>query len=134
MFRPVFLSIVLYFFMKYLAFYMLLMFKNSDFYLLETGSIKTSGDLFYYLWLFLFLPVVCTAIFSVPLYFSFRVHNVIYFFLIVSLILVAEYFVYTYFASQADLVNGLYNALISILFLLLFFFRSIRSLLSLGTS
>ena len=133
MFRPIFLSIVFYFFIKYLIFYVFMMFRNNNFYLLEVSSIKNGEDLFYYLWLFLFLPVVCIVIFSVPLYFAFRVNNVLYFFLIAGLVLVGEYFVYTYFASQTDLLNGIFNAVISVLFLLLFFFRSIRSLLNLGT-
>ena len=85
---------------------------------------------FYYLWLFLFLPVLCSIIFSSPIYFTFKVKNGIYFILLLSAILIAEYFLYTYWASQADLMNGVYNGIISLSLLLLFFFKHISLLLN----
>ncbi|MEM6738131.1 MAG: hypothetical protein AAGA02_15440 [Bacteroidota bacterium] len=128
MLKPTVLNILLYIFLKYIAFYVFMMFKNNDFYLLELNTIGNGEDLFYYLWMFLFLPVVCMVIFSAPLYFSFKVHDVTYFILIIGGYLVVEYFIYTYLASQADLVNGLFNGLISTVFLLLFFYKPIKAL------
>jgi hypothetical protein len=104
------------------------MFKNSDYYLLEVSSIENSEDLFYYLWMFLFLPVVSMLIFTVPLYFSFKVNNVAYFLIIAGVCIIIEYFIYTYLASQADLMNGVFNGIISVVFFLLFFYRPIKSL------
>lgn len=102
-----------------------MMFKNDNYGLLKVNEIKNGGDLFYYLWLFLFLPIVCMVIFSAPVYFSFKVKRPIYFTLIIIAVLIVEYFFYTWSASQADLMNGVYNGLISVAFLLLFFYRYI---------
>ncbi|QMU65842.1 MAG: hypothetical protein GKR88_17195 [Flavobacteriaceae bacterium] len=87
---------------------------------------KNGEDWFYYLWLILFLPIVSILVFSAPLYFSFKVSNERYFMLIIGAVLVAEYFAYTYLASQASLMNGVYNGITGILFLFLFFFQSIK--------
>jgi hypothetical protein len=89
-----------------------------------SGECKiNSEDVFYYLWLFLFLPVVCNILFSIPTYFAFKVKKGIYFMLVISVVLLAEYFLYTYNATPADLMNGVYNAIISLVVLLLFFFK-----------
>lgn len=101
------------------------MFKNGNYGLLKVNEIKNGEDLFYYLWLFLFLPIVCMVIFSTPVYFLFQVKRPIYFTLIIIAVLVAEYLFYTWSASQADLMNGVFNGLISVVFLLLFFYRYI---------
>lgn len=132
MLKPTLLNVLLYWFVKYIAFYVLMMFKNNDFTLISLGNIKTSGDLFYYLWMFLFLPGISILLFSLPIYFSFKVSNTVYFLLIIAAVLIVEYFIYTYLASQADLMNGVYNGLLSIIFLLLFFYKPISSLFKNG--
>ena len=126
MLKPFFKNILLFFFIKYFLFYILLMFKNSDYTFIQIGSLRNYDDVIYYLWIFLFLPVLCNIIFSVPLYFSFKIKQGVYFLLLLIVILVAEYFLYTYYASQADLMNGVYNGIISLLLLFLFFFKHIR--------
>lgn len=125
MLKPSFRNILLYLLTKYIVFYVFMMFKNNDFYFVNPG-IRNGADLFYYLWIFLFLPVVCMFIFTVPLYFVFKKKNTIYFTLIIIVFLVVEYFIYTYFASQANLMNGLYNEVVSLLMLFIFFFRHIN--------
>lgn len=119
------LNILLFWFVKYIAFYVFMMFKNNNFAFLKVNEIKTGEDLFYYLWLFLFLPVVSMLIFTAPVYFSFKVKSLVYFALVIAAVLIVEYFVYTYLASTSDFMNGVYNGIISVLFLLLFFFRHI---------
>jgi hypothetical protein len=123
-----FLNIIFYFFIKYVALYVLMMFKNNNYAFLEVSNIKSGQDLFYYLWMFLFLPMVNMILFSAPLYYSLKTNSVLYFLLIIAGYLVAEYFVYTYLASQKDLTNGVYNGIISIAFLLLFFYKPISSI------
>src|SRR5690606_8729484 len=123
MLKPRVPNILLFWFVKYVVFYILLMFKNNNYGLLEVNEIKNEEDLFYYLWLLLFLPIVCMVIFSVTVYFSFKVKKPIYFSLMIIAVLVAEYLFYTRSASQANLMNGLCNVLISVAFLLLFFYR-----------
>jgi len=126
MLKTTILNILLYFFVKYMAFYTFLMFKDSNFKLLNVNNIKNGADLFYFLWLLLFLPVVCMIIFTALLYFSFRVKNAVYFFLIIGVTFIAEYFLYVYLTSQKQIdINGVYNGILSILFLLLFFFKHI---------
>ena len=123
-----FVKIFLFWLAKYAAFYVFMMFKTGNYAFIKIYEIKNGEDLFYYLWIFLFLPVISFMIFSVPMYFSFRVKNLVYYVLIMVAILGTEYFLYTSLASQADLMNGIYNGIISVLFLLLFFFRHIRNL------
>lgn len=123
--RPSLVNILLFWFVKYLGLYIFMMFKNDNYALLKVNSIRNKEDLFYYLWLFLFLPVVCMLIFSIPMYYSFRAKSAMYFTFIICAILVVEYFIYTWLASQANLMNGIYNGIISIIFLTLFFYRYI---------
>lgn len=122
-----FIKILLFWLTKYIAFYILMMFKNNNYALIMVNDLKTGEDFFIYLWTFLFFPIVCIILFSIPLYFSFKVKTFANFILIVLAILLAEYFIYTYLASQTDLMNGVYNGIISILFLSLFFFRQISN-------
>jgi hypothetical protein len=131
MLKPAFLNILLYLFVKYLVFYVYLMFKNNDYYFLEPG-IRDGADLFYYLWLLLFLPFTSILLFSAPIYYSFKLNRAIYFMVLISGVLVAEYFLYTHLASQADLMNGVYNGILSVLFLFLFFFKHIRFIFKQG--
>lgn len=127
MLKPTVINILLFWFAKYIAFYVLMMFKNNNYALIGLDNLKTGEDWFYYLWIFLFLPVVCMVVFSTPVYFSFRVKSLIYFVLIIAAILVTEYLFYTWSASQVNLMNGIYNGIISLLFLVLFFYRHISS-------
>ena len=125
MLRPFYRNVLLYFFVKYLFFYIFLMFKNSDYSLIQIGALKNSQDVFYYLWIFLSLPILNSIFFSAPLYYSFKLKKGISFVLLWGAILIAEYFLYTYLASQADLMNGVYNGILSVIVLLLFFYKEI---------
>ncbi len=127
MLKPSIYNILFYILIKYLVFYVLMMFKSNNFYLISPG-IRDVVDLYYYLWLFLFLPIACILLFSGPIYFAFRLKKPIYFSLIISAFWIAEYFVYTYLASPLNWINGLYNGVISVLFLFLFFFNYIKLL------
>jgi hypothetical protein len=127
MLRPAFKNIVLFFFVKYLLFYILLMFKNKDYSLIQIGSLKNTQDVFYYFWIFLFLPVVNSILFSAPIFFSFKVKSQFYFIPLIFGILIAEYFVYVYFTSDKHIdINGIYNGIISLLLLCLFFIKYIN--------
>jgi hypothetical protein len=121
--KVAFWKILFYWLIKYIVFYVFMMFKNKDYYLINPG-IRNGEDLVYYLWIFLSLPIICSLLFSVPIYLSFRSKKMVYIVLSLLLIVIAEYFVYTYMASQTDRFNGLYNALISIVIFILFFFSS----------
>ncbi len=128
MFKLNFSNILLYILVKYFVLYGVLMIKGSNTKLLEIGSIKNGEDLFYYLWVILFLPIVCMIIFSAPLYFTLKVKGLIKFISLITLIFIAEFFLYTYLASQADYINGIINAVIGLLLLFIFFYKSIIAL------
>jgi hypothetical protein len=128
MFKPSVLNILLFWFVKYIIFYVLHMFKTDNYTLVGFRELKTGEDWFLYLWMFLFLPVICSLIFTAPMYYSFKVKNVFYFVLIIVLILVVEYILYTWLASQADLSNGIYNGAITLLLFHLFFFSRIKAI------
>jgi len=130
MLRPALRNILIFFFVKYFLFYVFLMFKNKDYTFIEINSLRNFEDLFYYLWVFLFLPVVCCLIFSAPIYFAFKIKNEIYFGLLMGAIFIGEYFLYTYYASQSDLTNGVYNGIISVLLFALLFYKKIKLLFS----
>ncbi len=122
MLRPVFKNILLFFFVKYLLFYILLMFKNNDYSLVQLNKLRNFQDVFYYLWIFLFLPITCVIIFSAPIYFSFKLKNELLFVTLVVTVFVAEYFIYVYFTSNKYLdVNGIYNGILSFILFFLFF-------------
>ena len=120
------LNFILFWFVKYILFYTLQMFKSGNYALIEFNKLKTNEDWFYYLWLFLFMPVLCIIIFTVPMYFSFRTKNFLLFSLTIIAIVLIEYLLYTWLASQADLTNGIYNALLTLIFFILFFFKRIK--------
>jgi hypothetical protein len=123
-----FKKIFLFMFLKYFVFYVFMMFKNSNYALIEIGNLNSFGDVFYYLWIFLFLPTVCYALFSAPIYYSFSKRNLNIFMLVNVGILIAEYIVYTYLASQSNWYNGMFNAIISIVCFPLVFWKEIGEL------
>jgi len=123
-------NVIVYFFIKYFVFYILMMFKNKDYTLIDITSLKSGQDIFMYLWLFLFLPVVMIILFSVPIYFALKLGRLIILILILTGFLIAEYFVYTYFASQTNSMNGIYNGIISLILFLIFFFKRIIQIVS----
>jgi hypothetical protein len=128
MLKPNFINIVFYFFLKYIVFYFFIMFKNNDFTFIQINELRGFNDLFLYLWMFSFLPIVCSIIFGIPLFLVFRSNNNIYFIVLVSAFIVAEYFLYTYFASQLDFKNGIYNGILTLLFFILFFYKQIAAM------
>lgn len=120
------LTIILYFILKYVAFYLFLAFKHNDFYFFSIHNMTE----FWYWWMLLFLPVTTLTIFIAPIFIMFRTQNRILFLTLFFIILVAEYFLYTYFASQADQMNGIYNAIISSVFFIAFFSKQFRRIFS----
>ncbi len=126
--NPSFVKILVFWLVKYIVFYLFMMFKTGNYAFVKINEIKNGEDLFYYLFLFLFLPIVSMLIFILPMYFSFKVTRFVYFALILGAIIIVEYFIYTSLASQGNLMNGIYNGLITILVLLLFFLSRVSTL------
>jgi hypothetical protein len=123
MMKLTFKNVLLYIFLKYLFFSVFLMFKNKDFKLLEIDNL-IHGHTFVYFFLFMLpLPIVSMIIFSAPIYYSFKLKRFFLFALLIGVVFVAEYFLYTHLASTSNLMNGVYLEVISILLFLLFFYR-----------
>lgn len=106
------------------------MFRNNDYTLIQINSLRNGEDVFFYLWIFMFLPVLCSIIFTAPLYYAFKLNNKWYFIISVLGVIMVEYLLYTYTASQTDLTNGIYNGLISLLLLTLLFFKDFKKKLN----
>ena len=122
------IKIFLFMLIKYFVFYVFMMFKNSNYTLIEIGDLNSFGDVFYYLWIFLFLPIVCFILFSGLIYYSFSKRNLNIFILLNAGLLIAEYIVYTYLASQLNWYNGIFNAIISLVCFPLVFWKEIGEL------
>lgn len=127
-----FLNILLCLLTKYVVFFILLAFIDNRFKTLVIDTAQDGQGIFInsiqYILHVLIFSFVLSLIFSAPLYYSFKTNNIIYFLLIIIGYLVAEYFVYTYLASPKDLTTGVYNGIISIAFLLFFFYKPISSI------
>jgi hypothetical protein len=57
--------------------------------------------------------------------------NAVYFFLLITVTFIAEYLLYVFFTSDKHVdMNGVYNEIISVMFLFIFFFKEISLILS----
>ena len=85
---------------------------------------------FYYLLYVLVFMIIFILAFSAPIYFTFKVKNIVSFICLISIIFIAEYFLYVYLGSQKYFFDkeGIYNGIISISFFILFFYKHIRLL------
>jgi uncharacterized membrane protein YdjX (TVP38/TMEM64 family) len=99
---------------------------NNEFKLLQISNIKNGTDLFYYLWIVLFFPIVDMVLFATPLYFGLKTKKPLSFIIIITITLLIEYFIYAYFTSQ-KLVNrdALFKIIVSLIIIFIFFYKSI---------
>jgi len=125
MMKVSFRNIVVYIFLKYLIFYIFLMFRNNDYTLISVSTLQTFQDWFFYLFIFLFLPVLNILLFTGPIYYLLKLKKITLFVILWVVCLLIEYVIYTRSASQLDLMNGVYLEIIGILLFLLFFYRHI---------
>jgi hypothetical protein len=132
MLKPKYSNILLCLLAKYSIFFLILGFKGNRFEKMVLLNSENTQDfftnLFYYLIYVLIFIIFLILIFSAPIYYSLKLKKVTSFIFTISLILLLEYLVYTYLASQTNLWNGIYNAIISLLFLGLFFYKHIVSM------
>jgi len=118
--------VLLYFLLKYVILYILIMFLKSDYTFLRVDKLKSGEDWYYYVFMFMFLPIINIVLFSAVVYFSFRLKNFIAFIALISLVSIAEYFVYAFFTSQKHVDEyGVYNGIMGILLFILLFHRQI---------
>jgi hypothetical protein len=126
MLQPNKLSICISIILKYFIFYIMLMFINKEFKLLEFNNIKNGQDLFYYLWIVLFFPILDMILCVIPLYFSFKSKRLI-FVISIFFILLIEYLLYAYFTSQKLIDRDAFlKVIINIFLLYVFFYKVIQ--------
>ena len=132
--QPSFVKVLLYLFVKYVVFFFVLAILNDRFKSLvidnsENGKDILMNSLSYAGYLIIF-TLFLILIFAAPIYFLFQVKSIIVFVSFVLVVSTVEYFLYTYFASQTELMNGIYLEIISLLLLFLFFNKAIKLLFS----
>lgn len=128
MLNPSFKNILLYVVLKYIIVYIIFMIATNNFKLLKVGSIRNVEDLFYYLWMILFIPIVNMLLFTAPLFLSFRVKRITYFIILVGLISGLQYLTYVYFTSQRHIdAKGIIIEIIGLILLYTLFFKKIKS-------
>lgn len=127
MLKPKFGGILIYFLIKYIVVYVLFIFIYHNYGMIEhIKDIETSIDLFFYLWMVLFLPLTDVVIFSLPFLFLFRLNNKIYLMACLIIILILEYLVYVYFTSQEIMSSkGIAIELIGLVLFCYLFYRRI---------
>lgn len=127
MLKPKFGGILIYFLIKYIVVYVLFILIYHNYGMIEhIKDIETSIDLFFYLWMVLFLPLTDVVIFSLPFLFLFRLNNKIYLMGCLIIILILEYLVYVYFTSQEIMSSkGIAIELIGLVLFCCLFYRRI---------
>lgn len=124
-------KILFFYLFKYIFLYIFILIKTNDYSLIHVNNIKDLGDLFYYLLLLLFLPVTNFLIFAVPIYYIFKIKNIVYFTILFLILFLLEYFIYVFFTSQHHIdINGLFNALFGLIIFGVIFFKKIKSIVN----
>ena len=134
MFKPKYSNILLCLLAKYSVFFFILAFKGNRFEKMVVVNSENTQDflmnLFYYLIYVMIYIILLILIFSLPFYYCFKIKKPIYFIAFLSIILISEYAIYIYGTSQKYFYDwkGIYNAILSLIFLGLFFHREIISI------
>lgn len=127
MMTPRYINILFYIFIKWIVTYIIFMFLTSNYSMIQMNNLRTIEDIFYYLWLVLFMPVMSMLIFSLPYFLSFKASNSFVFLSSITIIIVIEYLHYVYFNSQKLYdKNGIIFILIGSLIFYFLFSKSIR--------
>lgn len=128
--RPRIINIILYILIKYFIFYIILAIKNENYAVFQMNNIKSYEDFLFYLFLFLSLPTISIVLFSVPFFYIFKIRKTLLFFILLLIVFVIEYFIYTYLASETDFFNGIYLTSVGIILFFVFYFKAIKSIIS----
>jgi hypothetical protein len=125
MIKPTFLNVCICILISYIIFLVTSMVTNEDYRLLEFSNIRSSQDLFYYLWIVLFFPIVDIILFSVPLFYSFKIKKIFVFILTIIAVYMFEYLIIIYFTSQKIYnEDGLQKVIIGVILFFIFFYKN----------
>ncbi len=129
MLKPTICNVVLYFLVKYLLFYVGNIVYQGSYQWLDLSTLKTGQDVFYWLWMFGFLPVVSIVLFAVPLALVLRLTRPVSFSCAVGAFVMVDYAFYVFFNSQKPLdAYGLYHEIIGLVVLAFLFHGRIRAI------
>ena len=129
MLKPTICNVVLYFLVKYLLFYAGNIVYQGSYQWLDLSNLKTRQDVFYWLWMFGFLPLVSIILFAVPLSLILRLSRFVSFGCALAAFVVADYAFYVFFNSQKPLdAYGFYHETIGLLVLAFLFNGHIRAI------
>ena len=97
-------QIGIYFILKYFIFFLISAIIDQNFSIFRIDQIKKIEDFFFYFWIILFFPILNFIVFSLLIYFSFKLKKAIkIIFNIIFIIL--EIFIFIYFTSQKFILN-----------------------------
>lgn len=97
-------QIGIYFILKYFIFFLISAIIDQNFSIFRIDQIKKIEDFFFYFWIILFFPILNFIVFSLLIYFSFKLKKA--FKIIFNIIfIILEIFIFIYFTSQKFILN-----------------------------
>lgn len=131
MFKNSRLNSFLYLLVKYIIYFFVLAFiknrfKNRVLDVAETSSEMLNLTLNYILFVLIYM-VPLIAIFILPFHLVLKIRRGVYFVLSIALLFILEYCFYTYMFASSNKILGIYNLVIGVLLLWVFFYKSILS-------
>ena len=92
-------KICVYFLLKYCLFYLIVSIINQNFSIFRVDDLRSFENIFYYMWLILFFPIISIFLFSFPIHYSLKL-NSFYKYLLNLIFIIIEFFIFIYFTSQ----------------------------------
>ena len=131
MFKISFFKTIYYLLVKYIVFLFILAFIGNRFKSAVTDHAETTLELakltLGYVLYVLFAVILLIIFFCTPLYYSLQIKNGLLCVLLLIAFYVIEFFAYWYFFSPSDKLPSVYNTIVGIIFLNLFFYKQIRT-------
>lgn len=115
------LKITIFWFAKYIIFYIFMMFYSGNYAFILFGGLNRIEDFIHYLLYFSMLPIFSTILFLIPMYYIFKSSrsNSYNYYLIV--LFIAESTIYKVLAAPGSIFLGIVNFIISLGVSILFF-------------
>ncbi|RMZ60373.1 hypothetical protein D1632_05395 [Chryseobacterium nematophagum] len=130
MFKVNLINSFLYLLVKYFIFFFILAFVGDRFKSIVLDNAETVSEIFkltlnYILYVAIYaIPLI--LVFGFPLYYILKIRKGLYFVLSIILLFTIEYLIYTYFYAPSNKTLGIYNIIVGIILLGIFFYKSIR--------
>ncbi|MDV3897437.1 hypothetical protein CMU05_07605 [Elizabethkingia anophelis] len=130
MFKVNLINSFLYLLVKYFIFFFILAFVGDRFKSIVLDNAETTSEIFkltlnYILYVAIYaIPLI--LVFSFPLYYILKIRKGLYFVLSITLLFTVEYLIYTYLYAPSNKILGIYNIIVGIILLGIFFYKSIR--------